>query len=94
MNGVNYHVDKSKSEKFEAKCAVQDGTCSWKIMASLRKKTGLWEIKKYKGPHTCVAGIVLTVSEQYFYYAMLHYLMYSIYRCFTISSQDGFSSVS
>ncbi|PPS00657.1 hypothetical protein GOBAR_AA20008 [Gossypium barbadense] len=57
MNGVNYNVVKSKSNKFEAKCAVQDGTCLWKIMASLRKKTGLWEIKKYKGPHTCAAGV-------------------------------------
>ncbi|XP_040932863.1 uncharacterized protein [Gossypium hirsutum] len=57
MNGVNYKVVKSKSDKFKAKCVVQDGTCSWKIMASLRKKTGLWEIKKYKGPYTCVAGV-------------------------------------
>ncbi|PPR98843.1 hypothetical protein GOBAR_AA21823 [Gossypium barbadense] len=56
-NGVNYYVVKSKSDKFEAKCAVQDGSCSWKIYASLRKRTGLWEIKKYKGPHTCAAGI-------------------------------------
>ncbi len=62
-NGVNYHVVKSKSDKFEVKCAVQDGTCSWKIYASLRKRTGLWEIKKYKGPHTCAAGTVLNVSE-------------------------------
>ncbi|KAH1039378.1 hypothetical protein J1N35_041121 [Gossypium stocksii] len=56
MNGVNYNVVKSKYDKFEAKCAVKDGTCAWKIMASLRKRTGLWEIKKYKGPHTCVGG--------------------------------------
>ncbi|KAK5770880.1 hypothetical protein PVK06_047037 [Gossypium arboreum] len=56
-NGVNYHVVKSKSDKFEVKCAVQDESCSWKIYASLRKRTGLWEIKKYKGPHTCAAGI-------------------------------------
>ncbi|PPR90163.1 hypothetical protein GOBAR_AA30521 [Gossypium barbadense] len=56
MSGVNYNVVKSKSNKFEAKCALQDGTCSWKIMTSLRKRTGLWEIKKYKGPHTCVGG--------------------------------------
>ncbi|KAH1064605.1 hypothetical protein J1N35_029592 [Gossypium stocksii] len=45
MNGVNYNVVKSKSDKFEAKCAVKDGTCAWKIMASLKKRTGLWEIK-------------------------------------------------
>ncbi|XP_052882763.1 uncharacterized protein LOC128291609 [Gossypium arboreum] len=56
-NGVNYHVVKSKSDKFKANCAVQDGSCSWKIYASLRKRTGLWEIKKYKGLHTCAAGI-------------------------------------
>ncbi|PPR90184.1 hypothetical protein GOBAR_AA30504 [Gossypium barbadense] len=54
---VNYNVVKSKSEKFEAKCAVQDSTCSWKIMASVRKKTSLWEIKKYKDPYTCIAGV-------------------------------------
>ncbi|KAH1121867.1 hypothetical protein J1N35_005027 [Gossypium stocksii] len=46
MNEVNYNVVKSKSNKFEAKCAVKDGTCSRKIMASLRKRIGLWEIKK------------------------------------------------
>lgn len=28
MNGVNYNAIKSKFEKFEAKCAVQDGTYS------------------------------------------------------------------
>lgn len=44
INGVNYNIVKFKSEKFEAKCAVQDDTCLWKIMASVRKKTGLWEI--------------------------------------------------
>ena len=58
MNGVNYNVVKSKSDKFEPKYTVQDGTCSWKIMALVRKKTWLWEIKKYKGPHTCVVGTV------------------------------------
>ncbi|MFQ6641347.1 hypothetical protein Gotur_015209 [Gossypium turneri] len=26
-----------------------------KILRLVRKKTGLWEIKKYKGPYTCVA---------------------------------------
>ncbi|KAH1055991.1 hypothetical protein J1N35_034056 [Gossypium stocksii] len=34
-NGINYNVVKSKSNKFEVKCAVQDDTCSWKIMASI-----------------------------------------------------------
>ncbi|KAK5785542.1 hypothetical protein PVK06_040137 [Gossypium arboreum] len=41
MNEINYNIVKSKFEKFEAKCTVQDGTCSWKIIASVRKKTGV-----------------------------------------------------
>ncbi|KAK5833142.1 hypothetical protein PVK06_016955 [Gossypium arboreum] len=41
IDGVNYNVVKSKTDKFEAKCAVKDNTCSWKIMALLRKKTSL-----------------------------------------------------
>ncbi|KAH1107905.1 hypothetical protein J1N35_011673 [Gossypium stocksii] len=57
INGVNYNVVKSKSDKFEAKCAVKDGTCAWKIMTLLRKMTGLWKTKKYKGPHTCVGDV-------------------------------------
>ncbi|XP_017632649.1 uncharacterized protein LOC108475171 [Gossypium arboreum] len=63
MNGVNYHVVKSKSDKFEAKCAVQDDTCSWKIYASLKKRIGLWKIKTYKGPYTCVGGTIFRVFE-------------------------------
>ncbi|KAH1082444.1 hypothetical protein J1N35_022205 [Gossypium stocksii] len=34
INGVNYHVVKSKFDKFEAKYVVQNGTCSWKIYDS------------------------------------------------------------
>ncbi|KAH1122491.1 hypothetical protein J1N35_005651 [Gossypium stocksii] len=41
MSRVNHYVVKSKFEKFKAKCSVQDGTYSWKIMASVRKKTGV-----------------------------------------------------
>ncbi|KAK5794826.1 hypothetical protein PVK06_036076 [Gossypium arboreum] len=48
-NEVNYHVVKSKCKKLEAKCIVRDGTCSWKIMASVKKMTGLWNINKFTG---------------------------------------------
>ncbi|KAK5840285.1 hypothetical protein PVK06_009177 [Gossypium arboreum] len=73
-HGVNYNMVKSKSEKFEAKCAVQDDTCSWKIMASVKKKTDLWEIKKYKGvsqdylkiDSSIIASLILSmVLEKY-----------------------------
>lgn len=41
QNWVNFHVVKSKSEKFEGKRVVPDGSCLWKIMVSVRNKIGL-----------------------------------------------------
>ncbi|KAK5836375.1 hypothetical protein PVK06_012162 [Gossypium arboreum] len=54
-NDVNYHVTKSWTKKFESEYAMHNERCKWKIIASFRKKIGLWMIKKYSGPHTCVA---------------------------------------
>ncbi|KAH1129594.1 hypothetical protein J1N35_000972 [Gossypium stocksii] len=75
MNGVNYNVVKSKSDKFKAKCALKDGTCSWKITASLRKKTGLWEIKSTKVHihvlevlERCVPGCIIDLETAPAYY--------------------------
>ncbi|PPS01960.1 hypothetical protein GOBAR_AA18720 [Gossypium barbadense] len=34
-------------------------------MASLRKKTSFWEIKKYKGLHTYVAGVLEDHPKMY-----------------------------
>ncbi|KAH1091691.1 hypothetical protein J1N35_018948 [Gossypium stocksii] len=54
-NSLSYYVTKSCFKKFETKCAIKDERCKWKIMASIRKKTMPWMVKKDPGPHTCVA---------------------------------------
>ncbi|KAH1098655.1 hypothetical protein J1N35_015576 [Gossypium stocksii] len=55
-NGINFHVVKSRSNKFEVRYAMRDNKYGWKIMASVKKKTELWTIKKYTAAHTCVAA--------------------------------------
>ncbi|KAK5846172.1 hypothetical protein PVK06_002444 [Gossypium arboreum] len=49
-NGVNFHMVKSRSKKFEAKWVMRDSRCTWKIMAYFKKKTRLWMIKKLTIP--------------------------------------------
>ncbi|KAK5835508.1 hypothetical protein PVK06_011199 [Gossypium arboreum] len=53
-HGVNFHVTKSQVEKYKAKRAMYGTICLWKIMASVRKKSKFWVIRKYTAPHTYV----------------------------------------
>jgi hypothetical protein len=36
------------------RCARAGDGCTWRLRACLRKKTLLWQITQYDGPHTCV----------------------------------------
>ncbi|KAH1092263.1 hypothetical protein J1N35_019520 [Gossypium stocksii] len=60
--GVNFHVTKSRSEKYEVKCAKMTVYVRKKIMSSVRKKTRFWIIKKYNVPYTYV---VASMSQDY-----------------------------
>lgn len=48
-----YYVHKSSPTLLKLKCKG-DSECPWSLRATRRKGDELWEIKKYKGPHTCV----------------------------------------
>ncbi|KAK5775411.1 hypothetical protein PVK06_043297 [Gossypium arboreum] len=41
---------------------MRDSRCAWKIMAYVKKKTGLWMIKKFIDPHTSVATSTVSIS--------------------------------
>ncbi|KAH1129485.1 hypothetical protein J1N35_000863 [Gossypium stocksii] len=51
-NEVNFYMVKSRSDKFKVKCVIRDSRCAWKIMISIKKKTGLWTTKKFTAPYT------------------------------------------
>ncbi|RYR68567.1 hypothetical protein Ahy_A03g015054 isoform A [Arachis hypogaea] len=40
---------------YVGKCSEFGNGCTWLIRLSLRQRKGIWEVKRYNGPHTCLA---------------------------------------
>ncbi|RYR73145.1 hypothetical protein Ahy_A02g007477 isoform D [Arachis hypogaea] len=61
--GVQYKVVESDHRRYVGKCSEFGNGCTWLIRLSLRKRKGIWEVKRYNGPHTClvVDEIVITI---------------------------------
>ncbi|XP_015953842.1 uncharacterized protein LOC107478216 [Arachis duranensis] len=60
--GVDYEVYESEPQTFYAKCKMYGHGCDWLIRASLIRKKGCWEIRRYNGRHTCTIG---TISQDH-----------------------------
>ncbi|XP_025663425.1 uncharacterized protein [Arachis hypogaea] len=60
--GVDYEVYESEPQTFYAKCKMYGRGCDWLIRASLIRKKGCWEIRRYNGSHTCTIG---TISQDH-----------------------------
>ncbi|XP_057763557.1 uncharacterized protein LOC130984130 [Arachis stenosperma] len=60
--GVDYDVYESEPQTFYAKCKMYGRGCDWLIRASLIRKKGCWEIRRYNGRHTCTIG---TISQDH-----------------------------
>ncbi|XP_052117385.1 uncharacterized protein LOC127747476 [Arachis duranensis] len=60
--GVDYDVYESEPQTFYAKCKMYGCGCDWLIRASLIRKKGYWEIRRYNGRHTCTIG---TISQDH-----------------------------
>ncbi|XP_016171457.1 uncharacterized protein LOC107613809 [Arachis ipaensis] len=53
--GVEYKVFESDQFKYHGKCVQFRNGCNWLIRVTMRQRKGYWEVRKYKGPHTCLA---------------------------------------
>ncbi|RYR58837.1 hypothetical protein Ahy_A05g024704 isoform F [Arachis hypogaea] len=53
--GVQYKVVESDYRRYVGKCSEFGNGCTWLIRLSLRQRKGIWEVKRYNGPHTCLA---------------------------------------
>ena len=53
---VEYKVLESDQIKYHGKCKYFGNGCNWSIRVTYRRRKGLWEIRKYNGPHTCVSA--------------------------------------
>ncbi|XP_015964970.1 uncharacterized protein LOC107488712 [Arachis duranensis] len=52
---VQYKVVESDYRRYIGKCSEFGNGCTWLIRLSLRQRKGIWEVKQYNGPHTCLA---------------------------------------
>ncbi|XP_057733939.1 uncharacterized protein LOC130949154 [Arachis stenosperma] len=53
--GVEYRVIESDHLKYHGKCKQFGKGCTWLIRVALRARKGTWEVRRYNGPHTCLA---------------------------------------
>lgn len=55
----HYYICKSSKTLLELKCC-RESESGWSLRAAKRRGCDLWEIIKYKGPHSCVNPLMST----------------------------------
>ncbi|XP_020970327.1 uncharacterized protein LOC110268477 [Arachis ipaensis] len=66
--GVEYRVIESDHLKYHGKCKEYGKSCSWLIRVALRARKGTWEVRRYNGPHTCLATSISSDHRQLDYH--------------------------
>nr|XP_025692799.1 uncharacterized protein LOC112795056 [Arachis hypogaea] len=66
--GVDYRVIESDHLKYHGKCKEFGKGCSWLIRVALRARKGTWEVRRYNGPHTCLATSISSDHRQLDYH--------------------------
>ncbi|RYR32735.1 hypothetical protein Ahy_A10g047264 [Arachis hypogaea] len=56
--GIDYTMYESEPQTFYTKCKSYGARCDWLIRASLIRKKGCWEIRRYNDKHTCTMGAI------------------------------------
>ncbi|XP_057730484.1 uncharacterized protein LOC130945805 [Arachis stenosperma] len=73
--GVQYKVVESDYRRYVGKCSVFGNGCTWLIRLSLRQRKGLWEVKRYNGPHTCLATSISSDHRSLDYHVISAFIM-------------------
>ncbi|RYR67545.1 hypothetical protein Ahy_A03g013939 isoform A [Arachis hypogaea] len=60
---------------YVGKCSKFGNGCTWLIRLSLRKRKGIWEVKRYNGPHTCLATSISSDHRSLDYHVILAFIM-------------------
>ncbi|RYR07678.1 hypothetical protein Ahy_B05g075085 [Arachis hypogaea] len=68
--GVQYKVFESDQLKYHGKCVQFGNGCNWLIRVTIRQRKGYWEVRKYNGPHTCLATELFTDHRQLDYHVI------------------------
>ncbi|XP_016172892.1 uncharacterized protein LOC107615324 [Arachis ipaensis] len=62
--GVQYRVMESDHLKFHGRCNEFGNGCTWLIRITLRQRKVNWEVRRYSGPHTCLATSISSDHRQ------------------------------
>ncbi|XP_015966346.1 uncharacterized protein LOC107490089 [Arachis duranensis] len=73
--GVQYKVVESDYRQYVGKCYEFGNGCTWLIRLSLWKRKGIWEVKRYNGPHTCLATSISSDHRSLDYHVISAFIM-------------------
>ncbi|XP_016172522.1 uncharacterized protein LOC107614909 [Arachis ipaensis] len=73
--GVQYKVVESDYRRYVGKCSEFENGCTWLIRLSLRQRKGIWEVKRYNGPHTCLATSISSDHRSLDYHVIATFIM-------------------
>ncbi|XP_020992737.1 uncharacterized protein LOC107481963 [Arachis duranensis] len=73
--GVQYKVVESDYRRYVGKCSEFGNGCTWLIRLSLRQRKGIWEVKRYNGPHTCLASSISSDHRSLDYHVISTFIM-------------------
>ncbi|XP_052116410.1 uncharacterized protein LOC107483379 [Arachis duranensis] len=73
--GVQYKVVESDYRRYVGKCSEFGNGCTWLIWLSLRQRKGIWEVKRYNGPHTCLASSISSDHRSLDYHVISTFIM-------------------
>ncbi|XP_020996310.2 uncharacterized protein LOC110280108 [Arachis duranensis] len=73
--GVQYKVVESDYRRYVGKCSEFGNGCTWLIRLSLRQRKGIWEVKRYNGPHTCLASSISSDHRRLDYHVISAFIM-------------------
>ncbi|XP_057762998.1 uncharacterized protein LOC130982881 [Arachis stenosperma] len=73
--GVQYKVVESDYRRYVGKYSEFGNGCRWLIRLSLRQRKGVWEVKRYNGPHTCLATSISSDHRKLDYHVISAFIM-------------------
>ncbi|XP_015950811.1 uncharacterized protein LOC107475666 [Arachis duranensis] len=73
--GVPYKVVESDYRHYVGKCSEFENGCTWLIRLSLRQRKGLWDVKRYNGPHMCLATSISSDHRSLDYHVISAFIM-------------------
>ncbi|XP_015935595.1 uncharacterized protein LOC107461590 [Arachis duranensis] len=68
--GVEYRVMESDNLKYKGRCKEFSNGCTWLIRIVMRKRKSTWEVRRYNGPHTCMATSISSDHKQLDYHVI------------------------